>query len=40
MLPELGDPETRELILRPYRIIYTLAQDVRILAVHHGRRAL
>lgn len=38
-VPELADPEIRELIVRGYRIIYRLSGDVAgIAAVIHGAR--
>jgi toxin ParE1/3/4 len=39
IVPELRDPSIRELLVRPYRLVYRLrAQDVTILAVIHGAR--
>jgi toxin ParE1/3/4 len=41
IVPELNDPEIRELILGNYRLIYRTAADtVTILAVIHGARSL
>ncbi|HEY3352261.1 MAG TPA: type II toxin-antitoxin system RelE/ParE family toxin [Polyangia bacterium] len=41
VVPELGDPARREIIVVPYRIIYRADSDeIRILAVIHGRRRL
>jgi plasmid stabilization system protein ParE len=38
---EIGDPSIREMIERPYRIIYRVGPDtIDILAVMHGRRLL
>jgi len=40
-VPEFGDPETREIIYRNYRIIYEVVlSTVRVLAVHHGAKLL
>jgi len=41
-VPEFGRSDLREVILRPYRIVYRLvARDqVHIIAVHHGSRLL
>lgn len=41
VVPELGDPERREVIVRPFRIVYRVLPDqIRVLAVVHGRRLL
>lgn len=41
-VPEFKRPEIREVILRPYRIVYRIVgpEEVHILAVHHGSRLL
>jgi plasmid stabilization system protein ParE len=39
MVPEFGRPNLRELILRPYRIVYRLQGDVlEIVTVFHAAR--
>ncbi len=39
MVPEFGRPNLRELVLRPYRIVYRLRGDVvEIATVFHGAR--
>jgi toxin ParE1/3/4 len=41
VVPEHERTELRELIVRPYRVIYSVVGDeVDILAVHHGARLL
>src|SRR5215216_1297036 len=41
VVPERGDPDVRELIEGPYRVIYWVRPErVEVLAVVHGRRAL
>ncbi len=42
VVPEIGDPRFRELLVRQYRLIYTLAADdeVVILGFVHGARDL
>jgi toxin ParE1/3/4 len=41
MVPELGDPAVREIILGSYRIVYRLnAKQAEVLTVHHGARLL
>ncbi len=41
VVPELNDPEIRELIVGSYRLVYQVAADrVTILAVIHGARDL
>lgn len=41
VVPELGDPGRREVIVRPFRVVYRVHEDeVRILAIVHGRRLL
>jgi toxin ParE1/3/4 len=39
-VPEYGDPQIREVILTPYRIIYRIldAETIHILTVHHAAR--
>jgi plasmid stabilization system protein ParE len=39
-VPELGQPGVREVIYRPYRIVYRLvgADEIHILTVHHAAR--
>jgi plasmid stabilization system protein ParE len=40
-VPEMNDPNFREIILGNYRLIYRLRSgDVQILTVHHGARRL
>ncbi len=41
-VPELDSPEIREVIRRPYRIVYRLvgANEIHILTVHHSAREL
>ena len=37
--PEIGDASIRELLVRPYRLVYQLTdRQVRILAIIHGAR--
>jgi toxin ParE1/3/4 len=39
IVPEFGDPSIRELLVRPYRLVYRLnARQVTILAIIHGAR--
>lgn len=39
IVPELGDASIRELLVRPYRLVYQLTErQVRILAIIHGAR--
>ena len=41
VVPELGDPEIREILLGDYRIVYRLRREaIEILTVHHGARLL
>ena len=41
IVPEYGDPDIREIQLPPYRIIYSIDDDVvTILTVRHGRQRL
>lgn len=41
IVPEIGEEAVRELILRPYRIVYILrGSDVLIALVHHAARPL
>ena len=37
-VPEFDNPEVREIVLRPYRIVYRLvgANQIHILTLHHG----
>ena len=39
-VPEFSEPAVREVILRPYRIVYRIvsADVIHILTVHHGAR--
>lgn len=40
-VPELSDPDLRELLIQPYRLIYRVGIDsVWVLALIHGRRDL
>ena len=40
MVPEYKDPAIREVVLRPYRIVYRIVSDheIHVLTVHHGAR--
>jgi plasmid stabilization system protein ParE len=39
IVPETGDTSIRELLVRPYRLVYQLTErQVRILAIIHGAR--
>ena len=39
IVPEIGDASIRELLVRPYRLVYQLNErQVRILAIIHGAR--
>jgi addiction module RelE/StbE family toxin len=39
IVPQIGDASIRELLVRPYRLVYQLTeQQVRILAIIHGAR--
>lgn len=41
IVPELQQPNVREIIHQPYRIVYRLVEnEVHILAVHHAARIL
>jgi toxin ParE1/3/4 len=41
VVPEFRDPTLRELLVRPYRIVYQIQPDeLRIVAVIHGSRRL
>ena len=41
MVPELGDPAVREIILGNYRLVYRRkARTVELLTVYHGSRLL
>ena len=37
-VPEFEDPSVREVVLRPYRIVYRLVgvDEIHVLTVHHG----
>jgi plasmid stabilization system protein ParE len=37
---EFSDPEVREVIMRPYRIVYRIVStsEIHVLTVHHGSR--
>jgi addiction module RelE/StbE family toxin len=41
-VPEFADPSVREIVSRPYRIVYRLVaeDEIHILTVHHGARRL
>ncbi len=40
MVPEYLDPAIREIVVRPYRIVYRIVsdQEIHVLTVHHGAR--
>lgn len=39
IVPEIGDASIRELLVRPYRLVYQLTdRQVRMLAIIHGAR--
>ena len=39
MVPEIGDPDIRELIYRQYRIVYIVdGENVDVLTIFHGAR--
>lgn len=40
MVPEYVDAAIREVVLRPYRIVYRIVSDeeIHVLTVHHGAR--
>ena len=43
VVPELGDPDVRELFIYSYRLLYRIVREereIRILAVIHGKRLL
>lgn len=41
MVPEFDEPSIRELVVRPYRLVYRVKEEfVDILAVVHSRRAM
>jgi len=41
MVPELGNPALRELIVRPYRVVYAVREnEVHVLGVVHSRMLL
>jgi addiction module RelE/StbE family toxin len=40
VVPEFGDPDVRERIVPPYRIIYLVRGEITILAIYHGRQLL
>jgi plasmid stabilization system protein ParE len=39
-VPEFSDPEVREVVMRPYRIVYRIVSptEIHVLTVHHGAR--
>jgi toxin ParE1/3/4 len=39
-VPEYTDPAIREVVLRPYRIVYRIVSEeaIHVLTVHHGAR--
>jgi plasmid stabilization system protein ParE len=39
-VPEFNEPEVREVVMRPYRIVYRIvsATEIHVLTVHHGSR--
>ncbi len=39
-VPEYADPAVREVVLRPYRIVYRVVSndEIHVLTVHHGTR--
>ena len=39
-VPEYADPAIREVVLRPYRIVYRIIdkEEIHVLTVHHGAR--
>ena len=39
-VPGFSNPEIREIVLRPYRIVYRIvsATEIHVLTVHHGSR--
>ena len=39
-VPEFADPSVREVISRPYRIVYRIVSvdEIHVLTVHHGAR--
>ena len=40
-VPEFEDPSVREVVLRPYRIVYRLlgVDEIHVLTVHHGAQS-
>jgi addiction module RelE/StbE family toxin len=40
VVPEYVDPAIREVVLRPYRIVYRIVSDqqIHVLTIHHGAR--
>lgn len=41
IVPEFGEPHLREVVVRPYRVLYSLGPDgVEVLAVFHGAMSL
>jgi plasmid stabilization system protein ParE len=42
VVAEFGDPSVREVIRRPYRIVYRLVgtEEVHVLTIHHSARIL
>lgn len=41
-MPEFADPFVREVIRRPYRIVYRLvgSDEIHVLTIHHNARIL
>lgn len=41
-MPEFADPFVREVIRRPYRIVYRLvgSDEIHVLTIHHSARIL
>lgn len=40
MVPEFGEEAIRERIVKPYRVLYTVADNVYVLGIYHSRQAL
>jgi toxin ParE1/3/4 len=42
VVPEFGDPEVREVIVKPYRIVYRVVgtSAIHILTIHHAARGV
>ena len=40
-VPEFSNPEVREVVVRPYRVVYRVVStnEIHVLTVHHGSRA-